>query len=200
MKVWYLFFAMVFFAPLHMMAQGVEDKAVIPVSVTLNSIMRLNIVSGGNIEFVFNTLQDYQNGLGSGNEAQYATKFTVASSVDFKVQMIGEDADLINTDQTTSASTMPLDNVGFLVEETSGAGVNTVVPDIGGSTPEPILNGIRNIVLPNGGNAGGVSDNDFTIYWRCGTTEGNMRATPILDQSIPAGRYSTTVFLNLLPN
>ena len=33
-------------------AQPVSDNATIPIGVTLNSILRLTVVSGGNIEFV----------------------------------------------------------------------------------------------------------------------------------------------------
>ena len=35
--------------------QAVADQGVIPVSVTLNQILRLNVTSGGNINFVINT-------------------------------------------------------------------------------------------------------------------------------------------------
>jgi hypothetical protein len=39
--------------------QAVNDQAVIPVSITLNSILRLTVVSGGNIDFVVNTIDQY---------------------------------------------------------------------------------------------------------------------------------------------
>ena len=44
-------------------AQAVQDNAVIPVSVTINSILRLNVTSGGNIQFVFNTMAQYNAGI-----------------------------------------------------------------------------------------------------------------------------------------
>ena len=43
--------------------QAVNDQAIIPVSVTLNSILRLTVVSGGNIEFVVNTIDQYTGGI-----------------------------------------------------------------------------------------------------------------------------------------
>ncbi|MCB9002091.1 MAG: hypothetical protein H6537_09000 [Bacteroidales bacterium] len=42
--------------------QAVNDQAIIPVSVTLNSILRLTVVSGGNIDFVVNTIDQYTSG------------------------------------------------------------------------------------------------------------------------------------------
>ena len=44
-------------------AQAVKDRQVIPVSVNLNQVLRMTITNGGNIEFVFNSIDDYRNGL-----------------------------------------------------------------------------------------------------------------------------------------
>ncbi|MFP4605983.1 MAG: hypothetical protein ACLFNJ_11450, partial [Bacteroidales bacterium] len=69
-------------------SQAVDDRAVVPVSVTLNSILRLNVESGGNIEFNFNTLEQYENGIsGIDQDDQYSTKLTIASSVDWDLIM-----------------------------------------------------------------------------------------------------------------
>ena len=51
----------------------------------LNSILRLNVTSGGNIEFTINNIDQYTAGIANGT--RYDTKFTVASSVDFNVLM-----------------------------------------------------------------------------------------------------------------
>ncbi|HDP55535.1 MAG TPA: hypothetical protein ENN24_07665, partial [Bacteroidetes bacterium] len=42
--------------------QAVNESAIIPVSVTLNAVSRLNIESGGNIKFVFTSINDYNTG------------------------------------------------------------------------------------------------------------------------------------------
>ena len=44
-------------------AQAVRDRNVIPVAVNLNQVLRMTITNGGNIEFVFNSIDDYQYGL-----------------------------------------------------------------------------------------------------------------------------------------
>ena len=68
---------------LALLAQPVVDNAIIPVAVNLNSILRLNVTSGGNIEFTVSTIDQYNNGIATG--PRYYTDFTVASSVDFDV-------------------------------------------------------------------------------------------------------------------
>ncbi len=44
-------------------AQAIRDRNVIPVAVNLNEVLRMTITNGGNIEFVFNSIDDYQFGL-----------------------------------------------------------------------------------------------------------------------------------------
>lgn len=44
-------------------AQAVRDRNVIPVAVNLNQVLRMTITNGGNIEFVFNSIDDYEFGL-----------------------------------------------------------------------------------------------------------------------------------------
>lgn len=84
-------------------AQAVSDMAVIPIGVTLNSIARLTVTSGGNIEFVVNTMDQYRNGI----EATPATTttFSVASSVKFDVTLQADSPDLQPTTHTYTAAT-----------------------------------------------------------------------------------------------
>jgi hypothetical protein len=44
-------------------AQAVRDRNVVPVAVNLNEVLRMTITNGGNIEFVFNSIDDYRFGL-----------------------------------------------------------------------------------------------------------------------------------------
>ena len=184
----------------------IDDRAVIPVAVTLNSILRLNVTSGGNIEFNFNTLDDYQNGIATS--AAYQTKFNVASSVNWDVVMYSENANLIGTDIIeaggNAANTMTLDNIGFHVTsdgDLDEADLNILADDPGNpvpltSNPSEILVGYNGTVS----NAGDIFQNNFTIHWRCGTQEGTMNGASILSQAIAADRYATNVFLVLQPN
>lgn len=182
-----------------MIAQPVADNAIIPVSVTLNSILRLNVTSGGNIEFVVNTLQQYEDGV--RNIARYTTTFTVASSIDYDVNIQSENATL---NSNTSANTIALNNLGYTVESKGSAVVGTDFDLCGAaanpSTVQAITNAPFRIVHSNpGAGAGDATKNKFEIQWRFGTKETNMNSNSLLQQSIAADRYSTNVFLVLGP-
>ena len=177
--------------------QAVNDQAIIPVSVTLNSILRLTVVSGGNIDFVVNTIDQYTSGINSGGgDARYQTNFTVSSSQDFDVTIRAEDATFLGQDN--AANTMTLDNVGLDLSETgSGADPgNWALP----GTVLALTNGAQNIVDGVvGAAAGGADKNNFTIHWRLGTREGTMNPSTLLAQSLTPDRYITNVFLELVP-
>jgi len=177
--------------------QAVNDQAIIPVSVTLNSILRLTVVSGGNIDFVVNTIDQYTSGINSGGgDARYHTNFTVSASQDFDVTIRAEDASFLGQDNAANA--MLLNNVGFDLTE-SGSGADPA----NWSLPAAVLaltNGAQNIVDGVvGAAAGGADKNNFTIRWRLGTGEGAMNSTTLLAQSLTPDRYITNVFLELVP-
>jgi len=172
-------------------AQPVADNAVIPVSVNLNSILRLNVTSGGNIEFTFTNIDQYTNGL--ANTDRYDTHFTVASSVDFDVNLSTEDATFIGADNP--ANTMDLAFVAYeILDEGSGtASTNWNLPvgyqDLEQNPGAPIVESIL------GKGAGDVTQNAFIVNWECGT--GNASAGSLLAASLPADRYTTNVYLVL---
>jgi len=176
--------------------QAVNDQAIIPVSVTLNSILRLTVVSGGNIDFVVNTIDQYTNGINSGGgDARWQTNFTVSSSQDFDVTLAAEDATLMGQDDP--ANTMPLDNIGFDLTASGGViGTNWALP----TAVLPLNNAAQDIVTgAAGASAGDATQNNFTIQWRLGTGEGTMNGQSLLEQSLSPDRYITNVFLELVP-
>ena len=177
--------------------QAVNDQAIIPVSVTLNSILRLTVVSGGNIDFVVNTIDQYTSGINSGGaDARWQTNFTVSSSQDFDVTLAAEDATLFGQDDP--GHTMLLNNIGFDLTE-SGSGVdltNWALP----ATVLALTNVAQNIVTGAvGASAGDATQNNFTIQWRLGTSEDAMNGSSLLAQSLTPDRYITNVFLELVP-
>lgn len=113
-------------------AQAVKDRNVIPVAVSLNQVLRMTITNGGNIEFVFNTIDDYKNGLSSqqisgsqnpigltdatGSGSFYKTDFTVSSSTRWKLSYGAEQATFLGTDNP--GNTLELNNVGFSISHT----------------------------------------------------------------------------------
>lgn len=177
-------------------AQAVSDNAVIPVSISLTGILRLNVVSGGNIDFVVNTLSQYSSGI--ANSVRYDTKFTVSSSTDFDVAMVAEDATFIGADDP--AHTMPLDNVSYVIESTGSgvAGTNYTVPGATPATAAALTNSSVNIVQGAAGqSAGNSAKNAFVIHWSLNNPTVSSAGT-LLAQNLAPDRYSTNVFLTVL--
>jgi len=168
-------------------AQPVSDNATIPVSVSVNSILRLHVTTGGNIEFVFNTIEQMKEGI--GNTAATTTTFTVASSQAFDVELYAE-GDLLGTDNNTN--TLLANKIGYLV---ASSGANTP------TTYHSILTSLTTTAgteCIDNCPAGDVADNAFSIKWECATaglaTAGGG-AQGVL--GIAPDRYATNVFLIL---
>jgi hypothetical protein len=185
-------------------AQPVSDNATIPIGVTLNSILRLTVVSGGNIEFVVSSMDDYANGINDGGTiSRYQTKFNVASSVNYQVSMYSEDAQINSaeiSDLVATPQSIPLNNIGYDLTLGDGSNATTAVPytyNAPTGTVLPLTN-VATTEIVNGP-AGDAVSNSFIIRWRLGTVEGTMNAASLLTQSVPAGRYSTNVVLVLAP-
>ncbi|MBU0488843.1 MAG: hypothetical protein KKA07_01390 [Bacteroidetes bacterium] len=188
-----------------MFAQPVHDNGVVPVAVTLNSVLRLNIVSGGNIEFVFNNVQEYKVGKANGGANDlYTTNVTVAASNDWNLRLMAEDATLIGTDD--NGNTMALDNVGYAVSFNGIAAYAFAAKNacatayVGTYANAAVLtNAYVDVITPNGAshNAGEVTDNDFIFYWAAGTGAGALTNTSFIEQNLTPDRYVTNVFLNL---
>ncbi len=208
-------------------SQAVKDRNVIPVAVNLNQVLRMTITNGGNIEFVFNTIDDYKNGL-SGDQATsssanpitsepfYQTDFTVASSTRWKLTYGSEEATFIGTDNP--GNTLTLDNVGFDIVEGGAHGFDLVAknttagaqlwsaPTVGGAQVTALQAYPVVLIEDNDdalANAGDATDNSFTLTWRCGTAEAGtivpMNATKLIDQtpSPSPDRYVTNVIFEL---
>jgi hypothetical protein len=168
--------------------QAVQDNATIPISVTLNSILRLTVTSGGNIQFVFNTMANYTSGIAPSMAT--TTKFSVSSSKAFDVFMGAEDASLFGiedaahtldlatitweaTEPTTTSNGTLLAGPQLLTQMTSAAGLNT-----------------SDLVVDTG-DAG--ANFEFEIAWGAGYVADG--GTTVIDKAPDV--YVTNVFLNL---
>jgi hypothetical protein len=187
-------------------SQAVRDRQVIPVAVNLNQVLRMTITNGGNIEFVFNSIDDYRDGLsadavtsGSSNPASsdgfYQTDFTIASSSRWKLSYGSEQATFIGTDNP--ANTLLLDNVGFSLESNGTSIFETVDLSQGAtagaafySAPTNNANEVSalqvypvDLIEDNNSathaNAGDATENSFTLLWRAGTVEAQGETTPM---------------------
>lgn len=206
------FLALMLLCGLTVFGQAVRDRNVIPVAVSLNQVLRMTITNGGNVEFVFNTIDDYKHGLSSdavtsaaanpaATNGLYKTDFTISSSTRWALTYGTEEATFLGTDNPST--TFALNNVGFKI---SNLGLNTFEGSslAKGTTPgaslfsTPTANGTQVAALQpypvvliedNGtvnANAGDAADNSFTLNWRCGTAEQGtvvpMNATKLIDQ------------------
>lgn len=179
-------------------SQAVKDRQVIPVAVNLNQVLRMTITNGGNIEFVFNSIDDYRDGLsgdastsGSANpatsDAFYQTDFTIASSTRWSLTYGSEEVTFIGTDNP--ANTLDLTNVGYTLVnngthafEIAGGAQGTTAASSLYSAPTDNANEVAGLedypallIEDNNSatvsNAGDALENSFSLVWRCGTVE-----------------------------
>jgi hypothetical protein len=199
--------------------QAIRDRNVIPVAVNLNQVLRMTITNGGNIEFVFNTIDEYKNGIDGSASAFYQTNFTVSSSTKWKLTYGAEDATFIGTDNP--ANTLALDNVGLGIGENGAHGFeaagnakNTTDAELF-STPTDNASLVTALQAypvdliedndrPGFANGGDAGDNDFTLTWYCGTSEAGavgyeMNTEALIDQLVSPtpDRYQTNVIFEL---
>ena len=187
----------------------VSDTKVIPVAITLESILRLNVVTGGNIEFVVNTIDAYTNGI--QNASQYDTRITVASSRHWNLDMYPDDPNDINGVDNATPNTMSTNNVAFWITfncatctEGNAAADNWNI--IAGPTEAEMrnLNEVAgsNMVIQgeNRQSAGDISQNDFTIHWELATADVMTHTSlgqNLLSQNLASDRYLTNVTIDL---
>lgn len=176
--------AMLLFAQMGF-SQMVSDQAVVPVSVTLNSILRLTVTSGGNIVFVFNTIDQYTSGIALS--ARTTTKFQVSSSRRYSVTMATESATFIGLE--TGNTTFALDNVGYTLAAAGGAAVVS-------TTTQGLLG--TQVLTPGVGTPAG-GNHQYDIAWEVGTSGTGMNAASLAAQSLATDIYVNNIFLTLAP-
>jgi hypothetical protein len=174
--------------------QAQPDSEVVDFTVIFETVFDLAIVSGNAITVTFTTSADYNNGIVSGTP----TDFTVESTINWDVMISGA-GDLA---PVTGSGAVPLDYVGCWVASTGtftdGAEFDIAFPDQAsahGLTTTPTA-----FITNNGGNAGSVTDNAFTITWAVGTQDGSMAAESVftglaLNKFTAPGQYNTDITL-----
>lgn len=154
----------------------VSDNAVIPVSVTINSVLRLQVTSGGNIQFVFNTMTEFTSGIANSDRTN--TKFNVASSRPYTVAIDTPEDEFLGISTGTSIS---LGLVQFLIDATGGTGTTTQTSATALADDLTIVTG-----------AAAEANGNYLIKWEAGT--GSIKATGKTPDT-----YVTNVYLTLTP-
>lgn len=183
-------------------AQPVSDIAIIPVGVNLNSILRLQVISGGNIEFAVNTISQYSAGV--PNTAGTTTTFTVSSTVNFAVNLYAEGANMIGTDL---GGNLDVKNIGYLMAKTGTGtdGSNWTLNDDVNTTVLASAKGATSVIVDgiDATAAGNAAQNTFQIKWALatpavlGAPTGLGAANTLLIQGKKADRYVVNTFLDL---
>ncbi|MBI2968844.1 MAG: hypothetical protein HYY40_13675 [Bacteroidetes bacterium] len=200
------------FATTAMKAQPVSDHAVIPIGVTLVEIARLHVEEGGNIEFVFNDINDYKNGI--ANADFYDSYVYLAASSSWLLFMGAEDGTMIGTEDP--ANTMDLNEVGFTFTWSGAwtccaAGNEVIATNHNADGAPGTANGLDDLatlvaatsfIFRSGSqNGGDIQDQSFTINWECGTQVAGgttaMNTSSMLEQDYNPDRYVTNVLLEL---
>jgi len=167
-------------------AQPVSDMAVIPMGITIQSVMRLAITKGGNIEFVFKSATDVSNGLPSGGaySTEYETTGIINASQNWDLDMTVDESSFI---ADNGGANLDLGVVSFDV--TTSASNTDVLSD---------TQLAQNLTpLENDGNGNNLGNNiTFAIQWACGVS--GLASASVAGSE--AGRYSANVILTLVPH
>lgn len=154
----------------------------------------INIVSGYSIEFVFDEIDEYINGIMNAGQSTF---IRIGSIYDWKLQFKADQIMFYGTNDPTHQ--MELNNVGVTV-----ASIGTNQDDgtniINYARTAPIALESNDITLLTKGslsNKGYGIENTFTLDWEMGTRNGNMNQTRMLDQLIPADTYTLNIILTL---
>ncbi len=183
MKKFILIFAILLSGKLSF-GQMVSDQAVVPVSVTLNSILRLTVTSGGNIVFVFNTIAQYTGGIVA--TPRTTTTFQVSSSRAYKVTLDPENDTFIGLE--TGNTTFDLDNVGY-TDATVGGALESAGLHVLLTTQD---------ITPAAAGAPAGGNHVYTLAWEVGTPA-VVAANTLAAQSLATDIYVNNMFLTLAP-
>ncbi len=193
MKKFYLAFVAILLGVTASFAQPISDHAVIPIGITLNPILRLEITNGNNIEFVFSALNHYEDGLGSligAGVTVYQTKFKVLSTRPYDVVLYTDPTTATVGGQST-AGTLNLNVINHSLEVGPLGDEHGIVSlpqaDLANNTP----------IITNGGPTGALgavaTTNSYIMNWGCGNVAGKtvLGKTP--------DRYLVNVLLEASP-
>ena len=169
------------------MAQA-EETGTVNLKAKLNTSITLNLTTGSDIVFEFNTYSDYLNGVGLQNDLK--TEGTVEATCDWTMSCKANG----NFLHTNGSSEIPVSQVGLKVASTGTLSGNTEAL----VTSYTALNttGI-NLLAPDGSattNAGTSAQNKFEITWQMGAGTG---PSSLLVANYLKGEYNTSVTLTL---
>lgn len=159
-----------------------------------NPNISLNIKSGENIVFNFNTLNELKNGIVN---AGHDTYIRVGCANNWDLSFRTNDSEFSGTNNPTNV--MPLNNIGVKIVST-GNNLDDGSNIVNNAKFNALALSNSDVILLTKGilkNAGFGIKNSFVFRWEAGTKSGNMNNTSVFDQYIPADSYTTTIVITL---
>lgn len=154
----------------------------------------INIVTGYSVEFVFDEISEYVNGITGGGHSTY---IRVGAIYDWKLQFKADQVMFYGTNNPSNE--MELNNVGVMVVST-GTHQDDGSNIINYAKTAPLALESNDVTLLTKGvqtNKGYGIENSFMLNWEMGTRNGNMNPTRMLDQMLAADTYTLNIILTL---
>jgi hypothetical protein len=154
----------------------------------------INIVSGYSIQFVFDEISEYQNGI---MNAGHTTFVRVGSIYDWKLQFKADQPIFYGT--FNPSNQMELNNVGLIVVSV-GTNQDDGSNIINYAKTVPVALESSDVTILTKGslsNKGYGTRNSFSFNWEMGTMRGNMNNLSMLEQMLAADTYTLNIILTL---
>ena len=162
-----------------------------------NPSLIINIISGYSVDFIFDEMSEYKDGILNGGQSTF---IRVGAVMDWKLQFSADQT--IFYGENNPANQMELNNVGLVIIST-GTNMDNGSNIVNYAKTAPIaLENTEITILDKGTNTnkGYGIRNAFTLNWEMGTQRGNMNNQSILDQMIATDTYTINIILTLSPS
>jgi hypothetical protein len=159
-----------------------------------NPSIAISILTGHTIQFHFNEMDEWVNGIQNGGQATF---IRIGSIYDWTMQFKADQAMFYG--DNNPANQMELNNVGVIVIST-GTNLDNGSNIINYAKNVPIALDDDDVTLMTRGtltNKGYGIKNAFTLNWEMGTARGNMNNISLIDQMVNADTYILNIVLTV---
>ncbi len=161
-----------------------------------NPTMVISILSGYSISFLFDEIDEYNNGI--LNQGQ-STFIRIGAVLDWKLQFKADQTIFYGDDSPTNQ--MELNNVGVVIlsigtNQDDGSNIINYAKVL------PIALESNDVTLMTKGtssNRGYENRNSFSLNWEMGTMRGNMNNLSLMEQMLVSDTYVLNIVLTLSP-
>ncbi len=162
-----------------------------------NPSLIINIISGYSVDFIFDEMSEYENGILNGGQSTF---IRIGAVMDWKLQFSADQSIFYGLNNSTNQ--MELNNVGLVILST-GSNQDDGSNIINYAKDAPIALESSDVTILDKGsttNKGYGIRNAFTFNWEMGTKRGNMNNQSLLEQMIASDTYTVNIILTLSPS